>query len=53
MGAPNLLQQLYLKTALNESKDGMFDHPADLDEVYHKKAIRLIRAGDWERAAEQ
>ena len=32
MGAPNLLQQLYLKTALNESKDGMFDHPADLEE---------------------
>ena len=53
MGAPNLLQQLYLKTALNESKDGMFDHPADLDEGYHKKALRLIRAGDWERAAEQ
>jgi hypothetical protein len=53
MGAPNLQQQLYLKTALNESKDGMFDHPADLDEGYHKKALRLIRAGDWERAAEQ
>lgn len=29
MGAPNIQQQLYLKTALNESKDGMFDHPAD------------------------
>lgn len=53
MGAPNLHQQLYLKTALNESKDGMFDHPADLDEGYHKKSLRLIRAGDWERAAEQ
>lgn len=53
MGAPNLLQQLYLKTALNESKDGMFDHPADLDEGYHKKSLRLIRAGDWERAAEK
>lgn len=44
MGAPNIQQQLYLKTALNENKDGMFDHPADLDEGYHKKSIRLARA---------
>lgn len=47
MGAPNLQQQLYLKTALNESKDGMFDHPADLeerlDEGYQAKRMRVIR----------
>lgn len=53
MGVPNIQQQLYLKTALNESKDGMFDHPVELDEGNHKKSLRLIRAGDWERAAEQ
>lgn len=53
MGIPNIQQQLYLKTALNESKDGMFEHPTDLDEGYHKKSMRLIRAGDFERAAEQ
>ena len=43
MGAPNLLQQLYLKTALNESKDGMFDHPADLEEGYQRKRMSVIR----------
>ena len=43
MGAPNLLQQLYLKTALNESKDGMFDHTADLEEGYQRKRMRVIR----------
>ena len=53
MGVPNIQQQLYLKTALNESKDGMFEHPTDLGEGYHKKSLRLIRAGDFERAAEQ
>ena len=47
MGAPNIQQQLYLKTALNESKDGMFDHPADLDEATkgsHKNVMRLDKA---------
>ena len=47
MGAPNIQQQLYLKTALNESKDGMFDHPADLDEATkgsHKNVMRLYKA---------
>lgn len=43
MGAPNLQQQLYLKTALNESKDGMFDHTADLEEGYQRKRMRVIR----------
>lgn len=51
MGAPNLLQQLYLKTALNESKDGMFDHPADLEEGNHMRAVRLARAGRYDDAA--
>ena len=51
MGAPNLLQQLYLKTALNESKDGMFDHPADLEEGNHMRAVRLARAGRYDAAA--
>jgi hypothetical protein len=50
MGAPNIQQQLYLKTALNESKDGMFDHPADLDEGYHMRAVRLARAGRYDDA---
>jgi hypothetical protein len=27
MSAPNIQQQLYLKNALNESTEGMFDHP--------------------------
>jgi hypothetical protein len=27
MGVPNIQQQLYLKKALNENMDGMFDHP--------------------------
>jgi len=27
MGVPNIQQQLYLKKALNENTDGMFDHP--------------------------
>lgn len=31
MSIPNIQQQLYLKNALNESTDGMFDHPT-LDE---------------------
>lgn len=47
MGVPNIQQQLYLKTALNESKDGMFDHPADLDEATkgsHKNVMRLDKA---------
>jgi len=48
MGVPNIQQQLYLKTALNESKDGMFDHPADLDEGSHMKSIRLARAGRFD-----
>lgn len=43
MNSPNLLQQLYLKTALNENTDGMFEHP--VNEGYHKKAIRLFKAG--------
>ena len=46
MGAPNIQQQLYLKTALNESKDGMFDHPADLDEGTkgsHKNVMYLYK----------
>lgn len=33
MGAPNIQQQLYLKTALNESKDGMFDHTEGYESI--------------------
>jgi hypothetical protein len=51
MGVPNIQQQLYLKTALNESKDGMFDHPADLEEGNHMRAVRLARAGRYDDAA--
>lgn len=45
MGAPNIQQQLYLKKALNENTDGMFDHPEarreeSITEGYHKKAMR-------------
>jgi len=35
MGAPNIQQQLYLKKALNENTDGMFDHP----EVQNEETI--------------
>jgi hypothetical protein len=35
MGIPNIQQQLYLKKALNENTDGMFDHP----EVQHEETI--------------
>ena len=35
MGVPNIQQQLYLKKALNENTDGMFDHP----EVQHEETI--------------
>jgi len=51
MGVPNIQQQLYLKTALNESKDGMFDHPTDLEEGKHMRAVRLARAGRYDDAA--
>jgi hypothetical protein len=34
MGAPNIQQQMYLKKALNENMDGMFNHPEQLDESY-------------------
>lgn len=45
MGAPNIQQQLYLKKALNENMDGMFDHPKvqneeTITEGYHNKAMR-------------
>jgi len=46
MSIPNIQQQLYLKKALNEDTDGMFDHPT-LDEGSYvhsknqlKKAVR-------------
>jgi len=34
MGVPNIQQQMYLKKALNENMDGMFDHSEQLDESY-------------------
>lgn len=33
MGVPNIQQQMYLKKALNENMDGMFDHPVQLNEA--------------------
>jgi hypothetical protein len=55
MGAPNIQQQLYLKTALNESKEGMFDHPLaeeQLGEGYHRKSIRAAKAGKYQLSAD-
>ena len=42
MSIPNIQQQLYLKKALNEDTNGMFDHPT-LDEgsyVHSKKQLK-------------
>jgi len=38
MGVPNIQQQMYLKKALNENMDGMFDHPEQLDESHAMRA---------------
>ena len=40
MGVPNIQQQLYLKKALNENTDGMFDHPTDLEEQSITEGLR-------------
>ena len=47
MSIPNIQQQLYLKKALNEDTDGMFDHPT-LDEgsyVHSKKQLKKAVKG--------
>lgn len=47
MNIPNIQQQLYLKKALNEDTDGMFDHPT-LDEgsyVHSKKQLKKAVKG--------
>lgn len=47
MSIPNIQQQLYLKKALNEDTDGMFDHPT-LEEgsyVHSKKQLKKAVKG--------
>lgn len=42
MGAPNIQQQLYLKKALNENMDGMFDHDRELTEAPTRKHFKMV-----------
>jgi hypothetical protein len=53
MGIPNIQQQMYLKKALNENMDGMFDHPEQLDESYtmRKQYGRSAKVTPEQRAA--
>lgn len=47
MGIPNIQQQLYLKRALNENTDGMFDHPeAHREESITEGLLRKIELAE-------
>jgi len=47
MGIPNIQQQLYLKKALNENTDGMFDHPeAQIEESITEGLLNKIELAE-------
>lgn len=55
MSIPNIQQQMYLKKALNESTDGMFDHPTldSSDESIVEGVVRKLKGVKPLKTAEE